>query len=131
MFGTYYCDDCDRTWMSGNSWKGVGQQCRECEIMYLPHKLDPLQPPVSFGIVKPPHQQHLCGKCKELGYDCKTHVPPDTEVATKDEIPSDDEDNTSILSTNSSVADNNDDTPVNSDSEADLDEELKRLGLDN
>ena len=134
MFGTYYCDDCDRTWMSGNSWKGVGQQCRECGTMYLPHTLDPPQRSRSFepGRSKPPHQQDLCGKCEELGYNCETYVPPDTEVATKDEILSDDEDSTSIISTNSSdsndstlvpssEADNNDDSDDNSTSSSQAD----------
>ena len=132
-FGTYYCEDCHRTWMSGNSWKGVGQQCRQCQAMFLPHTLDPLQRSSYHDpdIYKPPHQQALCGKCKELGYNCESYTPL-ALVATEDEIPSDDEDDTSIITTNSSqLGDDDNVTPINSDEddEEQLDKEMEKLKI--
>ena len=136
-FGTYYCEDCNRTWRSGNSWKGVGQQCRQCQAMFLPHTLDPLQHSSYHdpGIYKPPHQQDLCGKCKELGHSCENYTPPETQVATDDEIPSDDEDDTSIITTNSSqLGDDDNATPINSDEDdisdqEQLDKEMNKLNI--
>ncbi len=94
--------------------------------MFLPHTLDPLQHSANYdpGISKPPHEQALCGKCKELGHSCENYTPPVTQVATEDEIPSDDEDDTSIVSTNSSQMEEDDNiTPINSDEDDSSDQE--------
>lgn len=37
-FGEYRCSQCNRTWMSGNSWANTGQKCTRCEIIVFPHK---------------------------------------------------------------------------------------------
>lgn len=37
-FGEYKCPQCNRTWMSGNSWADKGQECQSCKINVYPHK---------------------------------------------------------------------------------------------
>ncbi|OWR53953.1 zinc finger CCHC domain-containing protein 24 [Danaus plexippus plexippus] len=72
-FGEYRCPQCSRRWMSSNSWAGYGQECQSCKINVFPHKQTPLQKPkeLDVGDNKKPHPQHLCQKCKALGYYCR------------------------------------------------------------
>lgn len=35
-FGHFRCPQCRRTWMSGNSWANMGQQCQLCKINVYP-----------------------------------------------------------------------------------------------
>ncbi len=37
-FGEYLCEQCNRTWMSGNSWKDTAQMCTNCNVRVFPHK---------------------------------------------------------------------------------------------
>lgn len=37
-FGEYRCDGCNRTWMSGYSWKNTGQKCQGCNKIIYPFK---------------------------------------------------------------------------------------------
>lgn len=37
-FGEYLCEKCNRTWMSGNSWKNTAQMCTNCNVRVFPHK---------------------------------------------------------------------------------------------
>ena len=80
MFGKFSCK-CGNRWLSGNSWRGIGQECRRCKTMVQPHTLRPLLPSDGSGMGK--HKQDLCEMCQELGYECsKTlHVDIDTESA--------------------------------------------------
>ncbi|XP_068231693.1 PE-PGRS family protein PE_PGRS5-like isoform X3 [Palaemon carinicauda] len=82
-FGEFRCTKCKRKWMSGNSWANCGQECIKCRINVYPHKqvrASTLSPP-SRPLDKPDgldvsdqskvHPQHLCEKCKSLGYYCR------------------------------------------------------------
>lgn len=72
-FGEYTCSSCNRTWMSGNSWADMGQKCKHCQIMVYPHKQRPLEKPNGMDVsdMNIEHPQHLCEKCKRLGYSCR------------------------------------------------------------
>ncbi|XP_057322680.1 zinc finger CCHC domain-containing protein 24-like isoform X1 [Microplitis mediator] len=97
-FGEYKCSKCKRKWMSGNSWANMGQECIKCHINVYPHKqvslgstsmlLSTTSPSHAFNsllryrpLEKPDgldvsdqskvHPQHLCEKCKTLGYYCR------------------------------------------------------------
>lgn len=37
-FGEFKCSKCLRTWMSGNSWADMGQECTTCKVNVYPHK---------------------------------------------------------------------------------------------
>ncbi|KAG4076112.1 hypothetical protein HA402_011458 [Bradysia odoriphaga] len=37
-FGEYFCEQCNRTWMSGNSWKNTAQKCTNCNVRVFLHK---------------------------------------------------------------------------------------------
>ncbi|CAL1268875.1 unnamed protein product [Larinioides sclopetarius] len=37
-FGEYRCPNCNRRWMSGNSWADMGQQCTKCNINVYSHE---------------------------------------------------------------------------------------------
>lgn len=37
-FGEYRCSQCNRTWMSGNSWRNTAQMCERCNIRVFPFK---------------------------------------------------------------------------------------------
>ncbi|XP_014673499.1 PREDICTED: uncharacterized protein LOC106813789 [Priapulus caudatus] len=71
-FGEYKCPKCKRRWMSGNSWANMGQECNKCNINVYPHKQRPLEKPDGLDVSDPikKHPQHLCEKCKSLGYSC-------------------------------------------------------------
>jgi hypothetical protein len=72
-FGEYHCDDCNRTWMSANSWADCGQKCERCDMLVYPCKQRPLQKPDGLDDkIDPnkPHPQALCGKCMQLGRYC-------------------------------------------------------------
>ncbi|XP_019620009.1 PREDICTED: zinc finger CCHC domain-containing protein 24-like isoform X2 [Branchiostoma belcheri] len=89
-FGEYKCPKCKRKWMSGNSWANMGQECIKCRINVYPHKQSPLAKTDGIStfrlslqrpLEKPDgldvsdqskeHPQHLCEKCKALGYYCR------------------------------------------------------------
>ncbi|XP_071483638.1 uncharacterized protein [Diadema setosum] len=92
-FGEYKCPKCKRKWMSGNSWANMGQECIKCHINVYPHKQRPLEKLDGLDVsaydhlkIKRPlekpdgldvsdqskeHPQHLCEKCKALGYYCR------------------------------------------------------------
>jgi len=72
-FGEYKCPKCKRKWMSGNSWANMGQECIKCHINVYPHKQRPLEKPDGLDVSdqSKEHPQHLCEKCKSLGYYCR------------------------------------------------------------
>ncbi|XP_046860077.1 zinc finger CCHC domain-containing protein 24-like [Xenia sp. Carnegie-2017] len=72
-FGEYKCPSCKRKWMSGNSWANMGQMCVKCHINVYPHKQRPLDKPDGLDVSDQAkeHPQHLCEKCKSLGYYCR------------------------------------------------------------
>lgn len=72
-FGEYKCPKCKRKWMSGNSWANMGQECIKCHINVYPHKQRPLEKPDGLDVSdqSKEHPQHLCEKCKALGYYCR------------------------------------------------------------
>ncbi|TNN48113.1 Zinc finger CCHC domain-containing protein 24 [Liparis tanakae] len=72
-FGEYKCPKCKRKWMSGNSWANMGQECIKCHINVYPHKQRPLEKPDGLDVSdqSKEHPQHLCEKCKDLGYYCR------------------------------------------------------------
>jgi hypothetical protein len=73
-FGEYHCTACNKHWLSGNSWANAGQQCERCKTLVYPRRQRPLERPTEMEgkiDVRKPHPQHLCGKCKELGYYCR------------------------------------------------------------
>lgn len=37
-FGQYKCPQCNRNWMSANSWANTGQECMKCRINVFPFK---------------------------------------------------------------------------------------------
>ena len=109
----------------------------------MPRSLRPLESrsPIRDDSDRPPHQQHLCDKCKTLGRNCTEYVPADKDVAEEDEIP-DEEDAESVITTNSSeFPDNEDDTrssssritPINSDDDDyrldDVEEKISKLNI--
>ena len=69
-FGEYVCQKCKRKWMSGNSWANIGQDCARCKIKVYPHRQRPLEKHVDFDMTERAkfHPQHLCEKCKQLGF---------------------------------------------------------------
>ncbi|XP_046671697.1 zinc finger CCHC domain-containing protein 24-like isoform X1 [Homalodisca vitripennis] len=76
-FGEYKCPKCKRKWMSGNSWANMGQQCIKCHINVYPHKQRPLEKPDGLDVSDQSkvHPQHLCQKCKYVGYYCRRELP--------------------------------------------------------
>ncbi|CAL8302996.1 unnamed protein product [Lota lota] len=72
-FGEYKCPKCKRKWMSGNSWANMGQECIKCHLNVYPHKQRPLEKPDGLDVSdqSKEHPQHLCEKCKVLGYYCR------------------------------------------------------------
>jgi hypothetical protein len=67
-FGEYHCTDCNRKWLSANSWADCGQQCERCKALVYPRHQRPLERPEGMENKideRKPHPQHLCGKCKE------------------------------------------------------------------
>ncbi|KAA0193771.1 hypothetical protein HAZT_HAZT006105 [Hyalella azteca] len=92
-FGEFRCTKCKRKWMSGNSWANCSQECIKCRIKVYPHKQlsgvniipftetmlrfflfqRPLDKPDGLDVSDQSkvHPQHLCEKCKSLGYYCR------------------------------------------------------------
>ncbi|ESO84250.1 hypothetical protein LOTGIDRAFT_108621 [Lottia gigantea] len=72
-FGEYKCPKCKRKWMSGNSWANMGQECIKCHINVYPNKQRPLEKPDGLDVSDQSkvHPQHLCEKCKMLGFYCR------------------------------------------------------------
>ncbi|XP_044272509.1 zinc finger CCHC domain-containing protein 24-like isoform X1 [Tribolium madens] len=72
-FGEFKCPKCKRKWMSGNSWANIGQDCIKCQINVYPHKQRPLEKPDGLDVSDQSkvHPQHLCQKCRELGFYCR------------------------------------------------------------
>ncbi|KAK2725406.1 hypothetical protein QYM36_000042 [Artemia franciscana] len=72
-FGEYKCPKCKRKWLSGNSWANCGQECIRCHINVYPQKQRPLEKPDGLDVSDQSkvHPQHLCEKCRVLGYYCR------------------------------------------------------------
>ncbi|XP_059472413.1 zinc finger CCHC domain-containing protein 24-like [Neocloeon triangulifer] len=72
-FGEYKCPKCKRKWMSGNSWANMGQECIKCRVNVFPHKQRPLEKPDGLDVSDQSkvHPQHLCEKCRNLGFYCR------------------------------------------------------------
>lgn len=72
-FGEFKCPKCKRKWMSGNSWANTHQDCIKCHINVYPHKQRPLEKPDGLDVSDQSkvHPQHLCQKCRELGFYCR------------------------------------------------------------
>lgn len=72
-FGGYQCPKCKRKWMSSNSWANMGQKCKKCNINVYPYDQKPLEKPEGLDKSDPSiaHPEHLCQKCKSLGYNCQ------------------------------------------------------------
>ena len=82
MFGEFYCHNCHHGWSSGNAWAGKGQKCKTCQRMVFPKSLRPLKPQSHDDDKnRKPHQQDLCQKCQELGYNCRNYVPPPSSTS--------------------------------------------------
>lgn len=106
MFGKYKCS-CGNKWASGNSWTGMGQECKNCKEYVYPYSLKPLcSSPDQYQ--RKPHLEELCGMCQRLGRNCKT-LP-----SVNDEDIADDDDLESILTENSSIFSDDSLTPPTS-----------------
>ncbi|XP_066258339.1 zinc finger CCHC domain-containing protein 24-like [Euwallacea similis] len=70
-FGEYTCPKCKNSWMSGNSWADMGQECKTCNINVYPHTQRPLEKHNGPDLRKP-HLKNLCEKCKTLGHLCNS-----------------------------------------------------------
>nr|XP_022322666.1 zinc finger CCHC domain-containing protein 24-like [Crassostrea virginica] len=72
-FGAYKCPKCKRKWMSASSWANSAQYCIKCYIMVYPHKQKSLDTPDGLDVSdqRKVHPQHLCEKCKSLGFYCR------------------------------------------------------------
>ncbi|CAH1230746.1 ZCCHC24 [Branchiostoma lanceolatum] len=73
-FGEFRCPECDRSWVSANSWADMGQECQTCKINVYPHSQKKLEKPEGLDSVidtSKHHPQHLCEKCKKLGRYCR------------------------------------------------------------
>ena len=68
--------ECSHEWTSASAWVGYTQGCIECGEDTHTYVLRHLhrKPERSDSEVKP-HKEWLCGKCKELGYNCTKHRP--------------------------------------------------------
>ena len=103
----------------------------------MPENIRPLRPGRG-GIIQKPHEQSLCQRCIELGYNCRNYVAPATELA---DIP-DDQSIISEASTASSSSfaedqqlSDGDHTPVASEDEEQVDDfleaRMRDMNLDN
>eukprot|EP00956_Cyclotella_meneghiniana_P020832 scaffold37218_cov52-Cyclotella_meneghiniana.AAC.6 len=73
-YGYFKCKSCSKKWESGNSWKDSYQECKCCHNRVYPYKQKQLEKNQNSHIDKTKeHPQHLCGKCKQLGYYCRSH----------------------------------------------------------
>ncbi|XP_071537116.1 zinc finger CCHC domain-containing protein 24-like [Panulirus ornatus] len=68
--GRFHCSKCKNEWFSANSWANSFQKCKGCNGKIYPYQQFP--PWKGTGQKKniPPHPQHLCQKCMQLGYFC-------------------------------------------------------------
>ena len=126
-FGFFKCDKCAKEWPSAYTWVGKYQECRNCRNKVYAHSIQPLKPGGGSGPYQKPHQQELCQKCRELGFNCKSYTPS----ASGDDKEVDFRDGESIISiasnTSTEVADEDRDiTPTVSDTEEQADEVLER-----
>ena len=71
FYGHYQCEDCSNRWKSGNAWQGYTQDCKSCSKTNWPFKVYHLEQSVD-PLDGKPHKSELCGKCQELGYNCRT-----------------------------------------------------------
>jgi len=97
-FGDYKCANCSHRWSSGNSWADMSQDCKKCGTKVYPFKqvtapclpgwettlfhhlsllnLSKFQTQLeksedSGDSSKEHHPQHLCEKCRKLGFYCR------------------------------------------------------------
>ena len=71
FYGHYQCENCSNRWKSGNAWQGYTQDCKNCGAKNWPFKVYHLEQSVD-PLDGKPHKSELCGKCQELGYNCRT-----------------------------------------------------------
>ena len=71
FYGHFQCENCSNQWQSGNAWQGYKQDCKNCGISNWPLKVYHLEQSVD-PLDGKPHKSELCGKCQELGYNCRT-----------------------------------------------------------
>ena len=68
MFGQLQCEDCGRSWYSGNTWNDYAQDCNSCLGKGFPIWRRPLEKRKILE-KRPPHDKAKCEKCAEVG-DC-------------------------------------------------------------
>lgn len=75
-FGEFKCPKCFRKWMSAVSWANTAQYCIKCRVNVYPHKQRPLERKLESHSDEPDkgHPQHLCEKCKQLGFYCRQSI---------------------------------------------------------
>ena len=71
FYGHYQCGDCSNRWKSGNAWQGYTQDCKNCGVRNWPFKVYHLEQSVD-PLDGKAHKSELCGRCRELGYNCRT-----------------------------------------------------------
>lgn len=51
------------------------QECKSCLVNVYPYKQKPLEKSTDedADLMNKPHLEHLCEKCKRLGYSCRTY----------------------------------------------------------
>jgi len=71
-YGYFKCS-CRKRWESGNSWKDTYQECKRCKAKVYPYKQKMLEK-VEGSLIdsSKEHPQHLCQKCQQLGYYCRS-----------------------------------------------------------
>lgn len=77
-FGHYECDYCERKWTSAHTFCDRGsfvskypQNCQNCGIEVLAHRVDPLKRKRPQGDdASKKHRQDLCHRCKDKLYPC-------------------------------------------------------------
>ncbi|XP_052743397.1 zinc finger CCHC domain-containing protein 24 [Bicyclus anynana] len=71
-FGEFKCPQCQRRWMSANSWANSGQDCSKCKINVYPHRQMRLDNPGGLDKSDPTkrHPRELCQRCREIGDFC-------------------------------------------------------------
>lgn len=81
-YGFFKCQQCNRSWSSGNSWANSGQQCKSCNKLIYPHHQRPLTKRSNNKGPKKPHLSNLCEKCNLLGLSCTNYEKSATNNGT-------------------------------------------------
>ncbi|XP_028518147.1 uncharacterized protein LOC110249792 isoform X1 [Exaiptasia diaphana] len=82
---TFYCSECDKTWVSNSSWKGKWQKCFRCDKKGIDSKCNPLKlgcreqsraqrrrTTNEWNSFTQEDHRRLCQVCIEKGEDCRT-----------------------------------------------------------